>query len=432
VIFFKHAFITDIWDKIEIANLQKYLICSSSWGDDATTDLNYEKSGLIMNHAYTVMNTYIITDDEGKEIKLLKIKNPWGHKEWKGDWSDEWLGWNQSWLEEFKNEIDFKSQNDGVFFIEFEDYLMNFRATIICKISQDFVHSQPFQCKQEENMFTLFKVKVTEKGKVFFIVSQPNQRWINVEENYEISVLRMILVKDKGDSSDFSYDYVDGTCWKDEDSIIEHDCTPGEYLVYIEFHWNDPENYNNFIFRTYSKFEPEIEEIKQDSNIEFLEKALKSLARTDQNKVYYKDNGNSIYYLLGKQLDIFRSFSIKESKAEYGYVYYENNTEDIILTEEIEFENNTNIFMLSHPDVDSTEVIVSPRSYKIIILNRSDRGCLLDINFKTISLKNEHYQDNEENQNINLITYCSEKYDMQYYQQLTNKGLVWVVENLSE
>lgn len=89
----------------------------------------------------------------------------------------------------------------------------------------------------------------------------------------------MILVQDKGDSSEFPYEYIGGTCWKDEDSFIEHEWTPGDYLVYIEFHWNDPEKYNDFIFKTYSKVEPKIEEFKQESNLEFLENALKSLAR---------------------------------------------------------------------------------------------------------------------------------------------------------
>lgn len=108
VIFIKHSFNFDMWKEIEAASLQNYLIWSSSYGDDVTTeDVNYDKLGLIMNHAYTVMKAHTIKDDNGKEIKLLKIKNPWGHKEWKGDWSDEWIGWEKPWLEKFKKEIDF-------------------------------------------------------------------------------------------------------------------------------------------------------------------------------------------------------------------------------------------------------------------------------------------------------------------------------------
>ena len=39
------------------------------------------KIGLLQNHAYGIM---LVTECNGH--KLLKCRNPWGQKEWNGDW----------------------------------------------------------------------------------------------------------------------------------------------------------------------------------------------------------------------------------------------------------------------------------------------------------------------------------------------------------
>ena len=40
------------------------------------------KVGLVDAHAYSLINTYEDVDDRGKAIRLLKVRNPWGFKEW--------------------------------------------------------------------------------------------------------------------------------------------------------------------------------------------------------------------------------------------------------------------------------------------------------------------------------------------------------------
>ena len=49
--------------------------------------------GLGTMHAYGILAATEITDDSGMKVQLLKIRNPWGIIEWKGDWgahSDKW------------------------------------------------------------------------------------------------------------------------------------------------------------------------------------------------------------------------------------------------------------------------------------------------------------------------------------------------------
>ena len=40
--------------------------------------------------------------------KLVKLRNPWGKGEWKGDWSDE----SYKWTQQLKKELNFVNQDD--------------------------------------------------------------------------------------------------------------------------------------------------------------------------------------------------------------------------------------------------------------------------------------------------------------------------------
>ena len=46
-------------------------------------------SGLILNHAYSLRNIFELNSKEkkGEKIRLVVLRNPWGHKEWEGAWS---------------------------------------------------------------------------------------------------------------------------------------------------------------------------------------------------------------------------------------------------------------------------------------------------------------------------------------------------------
>lgn len=67
------------------------------------------------------------------------IGNPWGKKEWKGDWSN---GWSQ-WPQHIKNELSpIHPKNDGCFWISFQDLLKYFYDISICKVRADWFESR--------------------------------------------------------------------------------------------------------------------------------------------------------------------------------------------------------------------------------------------------------------------------------------------------
>ena len=45
-------------------------------------------SGLILNHAYGLNDVMELDDGEGGQLRLLRLRNPWGNSEWLGAWSD--------------------------------------------------------------------------------------------------------------------------------------------------------------------------------------------------------------------------------------------------------------------------------------------------------------------------------------------------------
>ena len=70
---------------------------------------------------------------EGKEVDLIKLRNPWGCKEWNGDWSDK----SSKWTDEIKKQLNFNNSDDGEFYMEFKEYLKFFDKVYTCCLMQN-------------------------------------------------------------------------------------------------------------------------------------------------------------------------------------------------------------------------------------------------------------------------------------------------------
>ena len=77
-------------------------------------------------------------NNAGVPVRLLRLRNPWGHKEWKGDWSNGW----PYWPDHMKNQVNINIKNDGCFWISFEDVLKYFYDITISKIRTDWTESR--------------------------------------------------------------------------------------------------------------------------------------------------------------------------------------------------------------------------------------------------------------------------------------------------
>uniref|UniRef100_A0A8B9J266 Calpain 9 n=1 Tax=Amazona collaria TaxID=241587 RepID=A0A8B9J266_9PSIT len=91
--------------------------------------------GLIKGHAYSVTGI-----DEvsywGRQVQLIRIRNPWGQVEWNGPWSDNSLEWRSVSPSE-QRRLSQATRDDGEFWMKFEDFKVHFDKVEICNLTPD-------------------------------------------------------------------------------------------------------------------------------------------------------------------------------------------------------------------------------------------------------------------------------------------------------
>ncbi|KAA0187499.1 Calpain family cysteine protease [Fasciolopsis buskii] len=94
-------------------------------------------NGLIMGHAYSVTSVKLLDislHQRPGRIPLVRIRNPWGNEaEWKGAWSDKSREW-QLISPEVRQQVGLTFDDDGEFWMSFEDFKNNFEKLEICHL----------------------------------------------------------------------------------------------------------------------------------------------------------------------------------------------------------------------------------------------------------------------------------------------------------
>jgi len=106
----------EIYEKIWNADDKKWLITASSAGNAS------EEMGIVAGHAYSIISAYEVDGN-----RILKIRNPWGKFEWKGDYSDD----SPLWTQELKDRVGYVKQDDGIFFMRCWDFKTYFETYTI-------------------------------------------------------------------------------------------------------------------------------------------------------------------------------------------------------------------------------------------------------------------------------------------------------------
>ncbi|XP_060574910.1 calpain-B-like isoform X6 [Ruditapes philippinarum] len=97
-------------------------------------------NGLVMGHAYSVTSVKLVeiqTPKVSGKIPLVRVRNPWGNEsEWNGAWSDKSAEWTYIPDDE-KRSLGLTFDDDGEFWMSFQDWQNNFQKLEICNLGPD-------------------------------------------------------------------------------------------------------------------------------------------------------------------------------------------------------------------------------------------------------------------------------------------------------
>lgn len=219
----------NLWKRMVESTRKRYIITADSAGGDANSPAVL--LGLQAEHCYAVISV-VELQSEGKQLRLLQIRNPWKSLEWTGDWSDS----SPLWTPQLKKAANY-SDEEGAFWMDWIDFGQFFATVRICMTEDTYWTQSLLMDQTKEEEFSVVEVVVRKPTDLYFMTSQvDNRRFGGLEGGYAYSPVRFLACQLSESSS---LRYISGSlCPASRDAYIHlPGLAIGTYLVYVEFQW---------------------------------------------------------------------------------------------------------------------------------------------------------------------------------------------------
>ena len=336
-----------IWDAILKADQAGFAMTCGS-GDLADGADLLTSSGLVGSHAYTLLSAIILHTSSGPR-RLVRLRNPWGEAEWKGEWSDE----SSVWTEELKKKAGWENKNDGTFYMGYEDFCKYFTDIQICRIHDDYEYSaHKFTADPRHAVYIRFTIE--KKGHHYITINQKSKRFFKNPENYEYSDVFLIVGRELENGE---FEYVQGIQRADREVWTDGEMYPGNYVAYVKIPWHDGQPHDvSLSIYGYSK--ATFEEIPKESFGEnFLEKVYMNKAMNSPALKSYQEEGEP---------NAFRCAEVTDDG--FGYFFFWNKSEST-LKSEVYFKIMSGI-KLRKPNIGKKFAVTVPAGQKAIVLTK--------------------------------------------------------------
>lgn len=222
-----------MYNKIKKAFQTTYLVAGGTKPHPTIPEFK-KPNGLIMGHAYSILDTDVIIRN-GREVRLIQLRNPWGKDEWNGDWSDT----SPLWTDEERTDLIVREHecNDGIFWMSFDDFIEEFNELHICKVNPKFTYnSVPIKFRRQGRMFqTIVKINIKSGGKYTFSSDRKDRHFYR-EVITLLSLNRIILGKLNGPKS---IKFMKAECDCFRNTYIRMNLEPGEYIALLEIEYSE-------------------------------------------------------------------------------------------------------------------------------------------------------------------------------------------------
>ena len=227
----KEGKIEELWEKMVNAFEKNYILTAGTPSASKVTEV-----GLVMGHAYTLVKVYKVNTDFGEE-RLVKLKNPYRDEEFTGDWSDD----SDLWTDEIKEQCEFHSNDDeeenqdGIFYMSFNDFIEYFSDIDIAKVETGYQSTYYKIKKKYATKCQIIKLEVEEDNPNTFIqLYQKNPRILRKNGTYYPKMVMAFLIL-----LDENFQYIKSASGVDMHMAIEVDLKKGIYYILCDVNYRN-------------------------------------------------------------------------------------------------------------------------------------------------------------------------------------------------
>lgn len=158
---------SELFLKIKKADEEEYIMVAPTNNEENLVETNL---GMIPWHAYTVISALKINGE-----MVVKLRNPHGKGEWRGDWSDN----SNKWTKELRDKYDAHVKDDGIFFMPIKNFKRNFQEVDICHYNPEYILTQRPIDQEGMDGLKCWNIKILRDGKYYISLSQPDRDTLN-------------------------------------------------------------------------------------------------------------------------------------------------------------------------------------------------------------------------------------------------------------
>ncbi|KAG6449017.1 hypothetical protein O3G_MSEX005827 [Manduca sexta] len=207
----------ELYDSIRLRLQRGDVLATVATGD--LPDHEAERTGLVATHAYAVLDVRLANG-----VKLLKLKNPWSHLRWRGNYSElDTAHWTESLRSLLNYDPDSAAQYDnGVFWIDYSSILRFFDVFYLNWNPEMFHYTYCIHQKWDagngpaKDAYNIgenpqFSLHVQGKGAVWLLLTRHITQIDDFRDNKEY--ITLLVYKNNGKRVYYPYEpepYIDG------------------------------------------------------------------------------------------------------------------------------------------------------------------------------------------------------------------------------